>query len=247
MMKRDLFFRTPLMNAAGTLGFAPDLRAPIAWDALGAFVTNPISYRSRKPASHPEMIEYPGGFLIHNGLPNPGIRSVIKKYFQRWRQSDLPIIAHLMADRPAETRMMSQALEGAENVMAIELGFAPGLTLEIVLFSIEAALGELPLIVSLPMDKVLEWGSAVVNAGASAISISAPRGSLERNGEIVTGRLYGQALLPQSLLAVSEGSMLGLTMIGGLGVYDQQDAQSMLQAGASAVQIDAWLWRGDFQ
>ncbi len=44
-MKRDLYFSKPLMNAAGSLGFAPDSRAGISLDEFGAFVTNPFSLR----------------------------------------------------------------------------------------------------------------------------------------------------------------------------------------------------------
>ena len=78
-MKRDVYFSKPLMNAAGSLGFAPDLRSGIAFDSFGAFVTNPFSLRSRLPAGQPEVIEYPGGFLLHTGLPNPGFNSGIKR------------------------------------------------------------------------------------------------------------------------------------------------------------------------
>jgi dihydroorotate dehydrogenase len=46
-MKRDLYFRKPLMNAAGSLGFAPDSRAGISLDSFGAFVTKPFSLRTR--------------------------------------------------------------------------------------------------------------------------------------------------------------------------------------------------------
>ena len=55
IMKRDLYFSKPLMNAAGSLGFAPDMRLGIPFDSLGAFVTNPISLRSRKPAAQPAL------------------------------------------------------------------------------------------------------------------------------------------------------------------------------------------------
>jgi dihydroorotate dehydrogenase len=83
MFKRELTFRTPLMNAAGLLGFAPEPRSPIfagregIWDDFGAFVTNPISLRPRFPTTLPELIEYPGGFLMHTGLPNPGFCGVL--------------------------------------------------------------------------------------------------------------------------------------------------------------------------
>ena len=152
-MKRDLYFSKPLMNAAGTLGFAPDLRVLKELGGLnefGAFVTNPLSLRPRAGASQPALIEYPGGFLLHTGLPNPGFESVVKKYAHRWSDSSLPIIVHLMADRPEETKQMVQALEGLENAMAAELGFAPLLTDDIILVTLEMCLGELPLIFSFP-------------------------------------------------------------------------------------------------
>jgi dihydroorotate dehydrogenase len=71
--KTELELRKPLMNAAGMLGFAPDMRAAVPWDELGAFVTNPISLRPRTATQAPAVIEYPG-FLLHTGLPNPGLK-----------------------------------------------------------------------------------------------------------------------------------------------------------------------------
>src|SRR5687767_12191231 len=91
IMKRDLYFSKPLMNAAGSLGFAPDLRNGLSLDAFGAFVTNPVSLRPRLPAAQPAVIEFPGGFLLHTGLPNPGLSSVIKTHAARWNRSSLPI------------------------------------------------------------------------------------------------------------------------------------------------------------
>src|SRR5262245_61518178 len=127
LMKRDLYFSKPIMNAAGSLGLAPDLRVLGELGGLnfGAFVTNPISLRPRQPTSQPAMSEYPGGFLLHTGLPNPGIHGALKKYSAKWTRSELPIIVHLMADRPEETQNMVRMLESHENVMAVELGFAP--------------------------------------------------------------------------------------------------------------------------
>src|SRR5688572_30418875 len=123
-MKRDLYFSKPLINSAGSLGFAPDTRNGISLDSFGAFVTNPISLRSRLPTAHPTVIEFLGGFLVHTGLPNPGFSNVIKKYSAKWNRADLPIIVNLMADRPEETQQMVRQLEYIENVMAVQLGFA---------------------------------------------------------------------------------------------------------------------------
>ncbi|PIV26458.1 MAG: hypothetical protein COS37_06300 [Anaerolineae bacterium CG03_land_8_20_14_0_80_58_20] len=263
MPKRDLYFRTPIMNAAGMLGFAPDFRA---WQTseffensdvsktLGAFVTNPLSWRPRKPTAHPAVIEYPGGFLLHTGLPNPGLTAAVKRYAHKWADASLPIIVHLMADRPEETARMVESLEGVENVMAAELGFAPLLADDIILTSLEMAMGELPLIVSLPMEQAVTLGPRVMEAGAAAVSLAAPRGSLnltpapspERRGELITGRLYGPSLFPQSLEMVSRLAGAGVPVIGGGGVYQQEQVEVMKEAGAIAVQLDAVLWRGDF-
>jgi len=244
------------MNAAGSLGFAPDSRTGIPLDSFGAFVTNPFSLRPRLPAAKPQSIEYPGGFLLHTGLPNPGMKAGIKKYAVRWDKSDLPIVVHLMADRPEETKNMVRMLETQENVVAAELGFAPLLANDILLLTLEMCAGELPLIFSLPVEQVLSLGPRLMQEGAQAISISAPRGALpltpspstltgtrpSGRGELITGRLYGPSLFPKSLETVYSAAKLGLPIIGAGGVWNKENADAMLAAGALAVQVDAALW-----
>ena len=250
-MKRDLYFSKPLMNAAGSLGFAPDSRLGIPLDSFGAFVTNPFSLRARQPAARPEVIEYPGGFLLHSGLPNPGFQAGIRRYASRWDKSDLPIIVHLMADRPEETQRMVRTLEAHENVMAAELGFAPLLANDIILRTLEMCLGELPLLFSLLVEQVLSLGPRLVQEGAQAISISAPRGALpltsSSSGELITGRLYGPSLFPRALETVYSAKKLGLPIIGAGGVWTKENAAAMMSAGALAVQVDAALWGSNWR
>ena len=69
---------SPWLNATGTLGYAP---GP-AWNwplPQGAFLTNPISLHHRTPAHNRAAITYPGGALLHSGLPNPGLRRVLPR------------------------------------------------------------------------------------------------------------------------------------------------------------------------
>jgi dihydroorotate dehydrogenase (NAD+) catalytic subunit len=250
MFKQDLILRQPLMNTAGTLGFSPDLRAPVRWEDLGAFITNPISLRPRKAAVQPISIEYPGGFLLHTGLPNPGLATAIKKHASRWKDSPIPIIVNLMADRPEETQQMVETLEGMENVGAVELGFAPLLADDIILLAIEMCLGELPLIVSLAAEQILSLGPLALEAGAAAISLSTPRGMLPRRHisasdeglELIGGRLFGPSLFPKSLEVVHSAAKLGLPIYGAGGVYSKENAEVMISAGALGVQMDAGLW-----
>jgi dihydroorotate dehydrogenase len=242
MPKRDLTFAKPFMNAAGMLGFAPDARGPVPLADFGAFVTNPISLRPRKTAAAPGLLEYPGGFLLHTRLPNPGFHAALKAFARRWQDSPLPIIVHLMADRPEETRQMIQSLEGQENMLAVELGFAPLLSADILMLAVEMCRGELPLIVSLPAEQLLDLGARLLQTGAAALSLAAPRGLLDREGDLVAGRLFGPSLFPRSLEIVRSAARLGFPVIGGGGVRSVQDGQSMLAAGALAVQLDYALW-----
>ena len=247
-MKRDLYFSKPIMNAAGSLGFAPDPRVGVVPDSFGAFVTNPLSLRPRLPAAKPELIEYPGGFLLHSGLPNPGFQAGLKKYSAKWSRSDLPVIVHLMADRPEETQKMVRALESQENVMAVELGFAPLLANDIILLTLEMCLSELPLVFSLPVEQVLSLGPRLIQEGAQAISVSTPRGALpSENSSLTTGRVYGPSLLPRTLETVYSAAKIGLPIIGGGGVWTKENADAMLATGALAVQVDAALWGFNWQ
>ncbi|MEK6222795.1 MAG: hypothetical protein N2D54_11170, partial [Chloroflexota bacterium] len=82
------------MNAAGMLGFSPDKLS--VFPGQGAFITNPISLRQRKPAYGERMLNFPGGILLHTGHPNPGLSAVIKQHAGKWVKSNLPIIVHLL-------------------------------------------------------------------------------------------------------------------------------------------------------
>lgn len=240
--KSDLIFTQPVMNAAGMLGLTPDPRAPVAWKALGAFITNPISLRRRSATAAPAALEYPGGFLLHTGLPNPGFRAVLTTYAGRWAQAPLPIIVHLMGDRPEEAMNMTRQLEGLENVLGVELSFAPLLADDIILLAVEMCAGELPVIACLPQEQVPRLGASIIARGAAAVSLAAPRGSLRRAGRTLSGRLYGPSLFPQSLETVQVAARIGVPVIGAGGISSESDVQAMLAAGALAVQLDSTLW-----
>src|SRR5512141_2867236 len=96
MPKRDFVLRLPWMNAAGTLGFAPNPRGPVDLSRLGAFITNPVSLRSRSPAENRGLLAFPGGFLLHTGWPNPGLNAALRRWASRWAEASLPVVLHLL-------------------------------------------------------------------------------------------------------------------------------------------------------
>jgi len=240
--KKELDLGKPLMNAAGSLGFTPDRRAPVPWDELGAFVSNPLSLRPRAATRNPAMLEYPGGFLLHTGLPNPGFDATLRQFGRRWQEAPIQIIPHLMADRPEETQSMVRALEGVDNIGAVELGFAPLLADDIIMLAIDMSRGELPLILNLPAEQVLRTGVKAMEHGAAAVSMAPPRGALARDGQTVSGRLFGPSLYPLALDAVRSAAKAGIPIIGAGGVASEEQARAMIEAGAMAVQMDFVLW-----
>jgi dihydroorotate dehydrogenase (NAD+) catalytic subunit len=235
--------RGPLLNASGTLGFAPNPHGSVCLDGLGAFVTNPVSLAPRTPAEQRCALDYPVGFLLHTGLPNPGLHAVLRQYAPRWARSPIPVILSLLADDPFELARMVAEIESIEPVAALEIGLPPHGQTAAALDLLRAAAGELPVIALVPPERLRELGPSLAAAGANAVSLAAPRGALQNeSGEWVEGRLYGSALLPQALAAVRTAREYGLPVIGGGGVYTRAAVDLMLRAGASAVQLDSVLW-----
>jgi dihydroorotate dehydrogenase (NAD+) catalytic subunit len=249
MIRQELYLSSPWVNAAGMLGCTLPARWPvpgIELGLLGAFITNPLSLSARSPANDRSAIRYPGGALLHSGLPNPGLERALRHYAERWAQSNIPVWVHLAGSSPEEIQRMVRRLEGYEGVLAVELGLPPRAGIEDTLKFVEAAYGELPLIVQIPLLVASEaWVSQLAALGASALSLGAPRGTaLGEEGKPVSGRLYGPSLFPLTLHAVQVLRSQGLPVIAGPGVYRRQDAQALLDAGALAVQLDTVLWRG---
>lgn len=245
MAKHDLIFDPPIMNAAGMLGFFPDSHTPLDWDQFGAFITNPISLTPRTPARGKRFEAYPGGFLLHTGYPNPGLSQILRRYSGHWSRSPLPVIIHLLVRGVEEVARMVQQLEVIEGIGGVELGVDSDARPELVVALTQAAVGELPVILRLPMERSLELAPGAIQAGAIAISLAAPRGIFTTpGGELVQGRLYGPAILPMALRTVQELVKLGIPTIGAGGVFSQEQCKAMLSVGAMAVQLDSVLWRG---
>jgi dihydroorotate dehydrogenase (NAD+) catalytic subunit len=249
MPKRDLVFTTPYMNAAGFLGFAPDSHLPVDLSRLGAFVTNPLSQRPRAPSHERACLSYPGGFLLHTGHPNPGLKAGLRRYAPRWARSPSPVIVHLLAGDSAGVAQAARRLETVEGVMALELGFPPGVAVATATAMLGAAVGELPVITQLPLERAGELFRPLVDAGASGVSLGPSRGALVLpGGRTLSGRLYGRSVFPLALAVLRQLSSVDLAspvpLIASGGIYSWSAAQALLDHGASAVQLDGWLWVG---
>lgn len=234
------------MNAAGSLGFIPDARGLISLETLGVFVSNAITIRPRKGTQDAEQIYFPGGALLQSSSANAGLAASLRKYSDAWARAEVPIIIHLQMDEPQQASRAVQEIEELENILAIELGLPANASTQLARDLCQASMGELPLIASVPLEQALGLAPTTIEAGATAVSLAAPRGSLlNSKGRLVNGRLYGPGLFPMSLSVVQALSLTGIKVIGGGGVYSSANAQAMLNAGALAVQVDTVLWKAD--
>ncbi len=246
--KRGLALAGPLMNVAGVMGFADEYRRLVDLAAPGAFVTNPLTAAPRTPAGGLRALEYPGGALIHTGLPNPGVRRAIRRYGRKWAAFPCPVIVHLAPANPAEASECLSLLEAVEGVAGIELGLRDG-TLPgqaEALTAAAAAGGGLPVLVRLPFPAAREVALAARRAGAAALTVCAPpRGALPGpSGQPVAGRLFSRAFFPLTLHAVNAITRAaGLPVIASGGIFNAAAARALLAAGAVAVQVDALVWR----
>lgn len=247
-MKSDLAFLLPgkWMNAAGTAGFIPDKRWLLNFPDIVLFITNPISYQARKPARHRNLIPFQGGFLIHNGYPNPGIKKVIQQNRKAWENSTLPICVNVLSDDVDHIEFIVRSLENIENIVCIELGIDNSLNQDEVANILHAAMGELPIILNLPFEYVYQdWLQKILFPEIAAISIQAPKGVLKYSEEYIHGRLYGKSIFPLTLNAVQHLSSLEKPIFAGVGALHEHQISILLEAGASNFQAHELIWRNN--
>ncbi len=243
--KHGLTLDNPVLNAAGTLGFAQEARSLVALRTLGAFVTNPLTYRARTAAHAPNAVALPEEVLVHTGLPNPGVAAALRRWDRDWRRMGVPVIVHLAATSPSETARGLEILERANGVAAIELGVRDDVGVTELTQVVRAARGAQPLLVRLPQARAVELAPVAAKAGAEVLVIAgAPRANSLSSERTVAGRLYGPSTFAAALEALVAVAALGLglPLVGAGGIYTPAQARAMLAAGAVAVQVDAVLW-----
>lgn len=247
--KHSLIIESPVMPAAGVMGFANAYYNLVNMEKLGAYVTNPVTYEPWSPATGTRVVPLDAGVLIHTGLPNPGLKGAIKEYSPIWRSMPIPVILHLVATNPEHISRAVERIDRTDGVAAIELGLDDDIDSREASILVQAATNhaEKPVIVRLPVYDAYEIAPAVADAGADALVVaSAPRGTArdKRSGRLVSGRVYGPLVKPMvlRLVGVLARRIQDVPIIGAGGIHNIQDARDYLDAGAVAVQIDSVAW-----
>ncbi|TFG68428.1 MAG: hypothetical protein E4H27_07965, partial [Anaerolineales bacterium] len=251
--KYGLSLKRPVMPASGAMGYGDEYADLVDFSLLGAFVTNPVSLRPRKTAGGPRLRVHSDHFVVHTGLPNPGGKTGRSKDSKIWERLPVPVIVHLVATTAEETMKAAVRLSHLRCVAGIELGLADRLTPDQAVSLVHAAgEGDKPVIVRIPFSRVDDLAPLLSEEGVSALTLTAPpravlppaAGMEDADPRFYRGRLYGPAVLPLLLGTLSRWvSKLPVPIIACGGIQSAQEALACLNLGATAVQIDAVLWR----
>ncbi len=248
LSKSSLIVESPVMNAAGTLGYGDEYRDLLDLTTLGAFVTNPLTYTHWNPATGTRVVPLDAGVLVHTGLPNPGITKVVTEHRAVWERMPMPVIAHVVVNQVEEVYKCVTILEKEQSIAAIELGLSDEISPAEAEWYTRAAVErtEKPVLTRLPFASNPDLFQATVDAGAAALVVcAAPRGTArDQAGRLVAGRIYGPLVKPIVLRMVGQlvRRFPRMPIIGAGGIYSPQDARDFIEAGAVAVQVDLVTW-----
>jgi dihydroorotate dehydrogenase (NAD+) catalytic subunit len=259
--KQGLHLQNPVLAAAGPCGYGREYAKLAQLDRLGALVTRTTTLRPRRGHAQPRLVEAPAGLLHDLGLPNPGVRAVIRELAPIWARGTLPVIVSVTATNPdervAEFAALAEWLEGVPGVAGLELNLAAlppsvGSLLADIPYASESVAAarsatSLPLIAKLPpLAEIVALAEAVVAAGVNAVSLIAPLPGLHidlRDRRPLRGGLSGPAIRPVALRLVYEvAGAVEVPVIGIGGIATAEDALQFLLAGATAVQVGSAIF-----
>ena len=256
-MPIDLFgttFQNPVLLAAGTAGFGPEVAGVIDLESLGGIVTKAVTPEPRRGHPAPRVAEFRGGMLNAIGLANPGldrVATVELPWLGRLRRAR--VIVNVAGATVADYVAVVRRLDSDAGITAFEInascpntsagGLEFGASTEVLadLVGRCRAATRRPLVVKLSpaLPDIVAMARVAATAGADAVSVvNTMPGELDGRLGNGYGGVSGPALLPIGVRATRlVRERVGVPVIGVGGVRCAADARQYLAAGASLVAI----------
>jgi dihydroorotate dehydrogenase len=272
-LTRDPRLETNLagVRLSNPIGLAPgfdksgDLVPSLSKLGFGYLVVGSITREPRWGNPFPRLVRYPEQESISNsmGLPNQGLAAAISNLRRARQQSSCPVIGSV-AGFSAED-LLQAAIELEPHVSAVEIGLVCPNTTETERLEEQRIFAHLaqglaanlskPVFVKLPPHhtpedrrRVLHMLDVWADAGLAGVSVSGTRQVVEPRLGAGKGSLAGRAVFPDTLRIVQDvaqhvGGRLAIKAAGG--VFRGADAHTLLQAGATTVEVySAFIYRG---
>jgi dihydroorotate dehydrogenase (NAD+) catalytic subunit len=258
----------PVINASGT--YDAIAARKVFGDGLlenfpfSAFVSKTITPEPRSGNEPRRLWETPAGMLNSIGLPNKGLEGFLAEDLPQLAELPVPLIVSAMATNHEDFSRLVAALDGREEVAAIELNVScPNVHSGLIvgeqpaeteaLLEVLRPLTEKPLIVKLTPNVAAPEAVAVAaeSAGADAVSLintlkASAVDPLSREPALGAGHggLSGPAVRPialQQLRAVA--AVTEIPAIGMGGISSGADAAEFLALGATLVAVGTESFR----
>jgi dihydroorotate dehydrogenase (NAD+) catalytic subunit len=244
--KRDLVLTSPVLAAAGALGYGQGAGDQGVRAHLGAYVTPPLVWHPNPETGHPRGVHTVAGYLRGAEAPS-GLHATLRHHRRTWERLGIPVIAALDAETGDAVAQMAARLAGVECIQALELHLPRDCRAAWVHDLVQAATSAAPIpcLVRVPLEEAVPLALAAEEAGADGIVVAAPPWGRVWSPESawVTGPLHSPALAPvytQTLYQVAR--QVQIPLIGRGGIAEPRDALALVMAGAVAVQADSILW-----
>jgi len=254
-----LTLKNPVMTASGTFGYGEEYSDYLDLDRLGAIIVKGLSLNPRTGNMPPRIVETASGMLNAVGLQNVGVRAFIDDKLPGLRCINSPIIANIFGETIEDYVKVSEILNDAAGVAAIEVniscpnvkkggvsfGSDPVIAGEVT--SAVKGVSRLPVIVKLTpnVTDITKIARKVEAAGADALSVINTITGISVDIEKrmprlknVTGGLSGPAIKPVALRMVWEVvNAVSIPVIGVGGIMNARDALEFFIVGAQAIQV----------
>lgn len=250
----------PLIAAAGTAGYGPELAEVADVRAFGAITTKSITPEPREGNVPWRVVELPGGMLNAIGLANVGLEAFMDSVVADLEGLGTTSIGSIAGHSVDDFVAVASAFDEVATLPLVELnvscpntdtgrqfGDDPEL-LGTLVAAVREVLKGTPLIVKLSLGSanVLRLAQAAVQNGADAINIgntipaiSIDPDSMESRIGRASGGLSGPAIHPiaAKLLQAMVIGEIGVPLIATGGVARWEDAAEFILLGATAVGI----------
>lgn len=263
-----LELKNPIMPASGCFGFGREYSQFYNLSELGAVIMKAATGEERPGNPTPRVAETASGMLNAIGLQNPGVKKIVEKEIPFLAKFHIPIIANVAGSTLEEYEMVTEELNKAEELSAIELNIScPNVKEGGIQFGIDPdmaaevtervkKISDVPVYVKLSpnVTNIVTMAKAIESAGADGLTmintLTGMQIHVPSKKPIIankTGGLSGAAIKPIAIRMIYEVSQhVSIPIIGMGGVERAEDVVEFLLAGASAVAVGTANFQNPF-
>lgn len=257
----SVVFPNPVTVASGTFGHAEEFYGNEEVIKLGAIVPKTVTLHAQQGNPPKRICETPSGMINAIGIENPGIDVFIAEKLPKLKRIGVPLIVSISAHSEDDFVLMTEKLNAAGNLAAVELNLScPNLQKKVLVAQSEEATASVilavkrvsryPVIAKLSpnVTDITRIALAAEASGADAVSLVNTfmamsidvRKRCSRIGNF-TGGLSGPAIRPIAVRMVCEtAARVKIPVIGMGGIACANDALEFLIAGATMVAVGTY-------